>query len=458
MTGDRHELRNLTPHEIALTGQDGTEVVLPSIGLARVAMMSRVLGVQTVGTAVVPLVREVLGEVSGLPDPVEGVRFVVSRLVMAALPGRTDLACPTDLRRNDDGTVGAARALLVEHLQGAPAPAHLVVLAGIDPVPSLQAVATLGPERVTILTPPATQRVAANIGEAVRSLPWTPTVEIVVAADGTDRDAINEALQSVEPGWALDYTAGTRMMAAQARLAYDRRGDGRQRFATVVDGPIRCEDGTMLPLTTSPLNIDTLALLNGQRLVGGAPPLVTLNEMQEAQPAVRERIAPTAPPAERRVGSGAARLHDEAAVHTLLQAGGGAWLRALVAAAAAELADEVRVGTTLQLPASSAPSPEVDVVVRAGWDLAFLSCTTHTSADTVRRELAGAQHLASLLGVHSGVGLVCLGGASVCAHTRSEAAGLATDRPVALFGSADLAAWLQGDLTGLARLLHRRSD
>lgn len=107
--------------------------------------MSRVLGVQPVGAAVVPLVSEVLGEVSGLPDPVEGVRYIVSRLVMAALPDRTDLVCPTGLRRNGDGSVSAARALLVKHLQGAPAPAHLVVLAGIDPMPGLQAIATRGP-------------------------------------------------------------------------------------------------------------------------------------------------------------------------------------------------------------------------------------------------------------------------------------------------------------------------
>lgn len=51
------------------------------------------------------------GTVSGLPDPQSGTVFLVSQLVVAALPDRTDLAFPCDVLRDEQGTPTGFRAL-----------------------------------------------------------------------------------------------------------------------------------------------------------------------------------------------------------------------------------------------------------------------------------------------------------------------------------------------------------
>ena len=51
------------------------------------------------------------GTVNGLPDPQSGTVFLVSQLVVAALPDRTDLAFPCDVLRDEQGTPTGFRAL-----------------------------------------------------------------------------------------------------------------------------------------------------------------------------------------------------------------------------------------------------------------------------------------------------------------------------------------------------------
>lgn len=49
----------------------------------------------------------------GLPDPVPGVILIVSALVRAAVPHRTDVASPGDLVRDEAGQVVGCRHLIV---------------------------------------------------------------------------------------------------------------------------------------------------------------------------------------------------------------------------------------------------------------------------------------------------------------------------------------------------------
>jgi hypothetical protein len=49
--------------------------------------------------------------VSGLPEPSRGTLYIVSSVVQAALPNRTDLVSPHDIMRDADGVVVGCRAL-----------------------------------------------------------------------------------------------------------------------------------------------------------------------------------------------------------------------------------------------------------------------------------------------------------------------------------------------------------
>lgn len=92
---------NLTPHEINICNNEGVVVLtLPASGnVARVASksVSRDSGLGFSLNVVE------YGEVTGLPDAVDGVTLVVSAMVRSALPGRLDLASPGELVRDAEG-------------------------------------------------------------------------------------------------------------------------------------------------------------------------------------------------------------------------------------------------------------------------------------------------------------------------------------------------------------------
>lgn len=101
---------NLTPHTVNVIDIDGNIwKSFPSAGVARVST-------QTEQKAVIDgiaLFGVVYGDITGLPDAVNGVRYIVSALVKAAAPFRIDLVSPHDLVRDDAGNVIGCRGFAV---------------------------------------------------------------------------------------------------------------------------------------------------------------------------------------------------------------------------------------------------------------------------------------------------------------------------------------------------------
>lgn len=92
--------RNYTPHPIALN--DGR--TFASEGLARVSATFSDFDADDV-------CEQQFGEVTGLPEPADGVLYIVSALVLTAAKaqGRTDCVAPAtghpDCKRNDKGFI-----------------------------------------------------------------------------------------------------------------------------------------------------------------------------------------------------------------------------------------------------------------------------------------------------------------------------------------------------------------
>ena len=104
---------NLTPHTINLIVNEHHSVSLPPSGeVARVTSERDPSGYleQLVEGYKVPTFRETLGAVSGLPDPFDGVIYVVSGLV-AQTVRRPDVFSPGELVRNDRGQPVGCRGL-----------------------------------------------------------------------------------------------------------------------------------------------------------------------------------------------------------------------------------------------------------------------------------------------------------------------------------------------------------
>lgn len=100
---------NLTPHRIHFVDSEN-EVFLTveSSGIARVAAKTVRTGRNIAG---IPVSETVYGDVENLPDPQEGVVYVVSALVAQCCKDRDDVYIPGEQVRDEDGRVIGCRSL-----------------------------------------------------------------------------------------------------------------------------------------------------------------------------------------------------------------------------------------------------------------------------------------------------------------------------------------------------------
>jgi len=89
---------NLTPHSLAIHTPTGVVTLAPSGEVARVATVNT----EAAPVGGIPTCTTTTGEVTGLPDPQEGVFLVVSGMVASAAP-RPDVFSPGDLVRDESG-------------------------------------------------------------------------------------------------------------------------------------------------------------------------------------------------------------------------------------------------------------------------------------------------------------------------------------------------------------------
>ena len=112
-------IRNLTPHAINLVLPGETRTLAPDpAGPARVA---ETICPDTTGQiAGIPLVRKLLGEITGLPAPVPGVALVVSALVASAAweARRTDVLAIGEFIRDPAGRITGATSLASHPTRG----------------------------------------------------------------------------------------------------------------------------------------------------------------------------------------------------------------------------------------------------------------------------------------------------------------------------------------------------
>jgi len=104
------KLVNVTPHPIKLIRGDKT-FTFESEGIARVETT------QTVATTIndVPFYKTVYGEVTGIPEPEEGVYYIVSAMVLNASE-RTDLVAPNTAKaiRDESGRIVGVDSFIVK--------------------------------------------------------------------------------------------------------------------------------------------------------------------------------------------------------------------------------------------------------------------------------------------------------------------------------------------------------
>jgi len=96
---------NLTPHEVTVK-TDGGEIVIPPSGqVARCAEKRSPAPALETEMGSIPVSRASYGAVEGLPDPQPGVVYIVSALVLAAVPERRDVFAPGPAIRDEEGRI-----------------------------------------------------------------------------------------------------------------------------------------------------------------------------------------------------------------------------------------------------------------------------------------------------------------------------------------------------------------
>lgn len=108
-------LINLTPHAINLHFENNIMQIQPSGEVARVNMTDRPFGFvsldEPIHRLLIPINKVAYGKVEGLPEPQDGVIYIVSAMVAQAVPDRDDVVFPYDLVRDEQGQVKGARTL-----------------------------------------------------------------------------------------------------------------------------------------------------------------------------------------------------------------------------------------------------------------------------------------------------------------------------------------------------------
>ena len=111
-------LVNLTPHAITFFSEDETPLftVEPSGQLARAVAKTVRTGTNylTMVDGVCKCIPETIteyGDIEGLPDPEDGVAYIVSSIVASAVKGREDVFIPNESVRDNEGRINGCKSL-----------------------------------------------------------------------------------------------------------------------------------------------------------------------------------------------------------------------------------------------------------------------------------------------------------------------------------------------------------
>lgn len=100
---------NLTPHKVTIVNTEGTSIMeIPVSGIvARVTCET----VQTGEIEGIPVTETSYSEVTGLPDPSEGIVYIVSSLVAQRCKDRNDVFIPNESVRDEEGRIIGCKSL-----------------------------------------------------------------------------------------------------------------------------------------------------------------------------------------------------------------------------------------------------------------------------------------------------------------------------------------------------------
>ena len=310
---------------------------------------------------------------------------------------------------------------------------QLILLVGSNPLPNYLTACALRPSRLALVHTEQTKTVAEllqkelkrKLGDSVEFV--TPCVE-----DASHVADIHDAISKLmTPNTSLNYTGGTKVMAAHARMAFAQNG-GKCENASYLDeggssvGPmLRFDDGCVkrLDYNLVPLDLETILALHDQRL----------KPVQTAQIAPQERAA-----------------QEDAAVQIFRMISrwsdllnNNRWLEILTDKWIREMGQPTQIGFDVFKGKTKAHF-EIDVATIRGHRAYFVSCTkSKKKSDCKEKMFEIAIRSRQLGGDLARSALVCLADSKTVGELQEEFADIwtASNTPE-VFGLCDIKAWL----------------
>jgi len=141
------------------------------------------------------------------------------------------------------------------------------LLVGSNPLPNYLAATTLQPRRVLLLFTPDTRDPKDRLTHALRTRLEITDVDAWEIVDGMNALAVRERCAGLLTGTHLNYTGGTKVMAAHVRMAFRDQGgtDDRASYVDEREGILRTDDPRvrLRPLVTDRLDLEALLILHG---------------------------------------------------------------------------------------------------------------------------------------------------------------------------------------------------
>lgn len=302
----------------------------------------------------------------------------------------------------------------------------LVLLVGSNPLPNYISALILEPQSVQFLYTEQTKRIKNSLKAALKnkfsSLAFKDTY---VGKDGSNVQEVEKVWRRISPDAHLNYTGGTKIMAAHSRMAFRSigGGDARASYLDERNDALRFDDGDEADLAEAGLEISLDELLSLHQ--------ISKRPSAKERPTVSESMT---------IADSVLRSKETHSDSS------GLWLEVWAGEKIKELGDNPWVG--LNCTRENGRDFEVDIALVKGHRLYVISCTQKKKLSVCKQKLfevaTRARHLGGDLARSA---LVCLleGGDNKGPYVdqlRNDIADIwgATNTPEA-FGLDDLKEW-----------------
>jgi len=257
---------------------------------------------------------------------------------------------------------------------------NLFLLVGSNPLPNYLTALILKPKSIQLFYSPETERIKNYLEKGIKGkLPETIINEGKCIADATNAREIEKAFSSIPQGTHLNYTGGTKVMAAHACLAFKEKVGSDQQLSYLDErnGVLLYDDGTGIELSKQEFKLTVEDILGLHGI--------------EKKPNTRKR--PGIDEAKKIAGSAFKDINGEKSAN-------GFWLEVWTEQLARDLlagkASDIAVG--INCVPENHRNFEIDVAAVRGHRLYVISCTTTSNLATCKGKLFEVSMRARQLG------------------------------------------------------------